>query len=96
MEKIPGKEMNFLTHENSRISAAMVWLVAYLSYNAFTMTGAVLAVSSAFTIIGFWIYDFTTGGTINTYIGLIFILILIGIFSDRLGDDSCRRTLAAS
>jgi NapC/NirT cytochrome c family, N-terminal region len=54
--------------------------VAYLSYNAFTMTGAVLAVSSAFTIIGFWIYDFTTGGTINPYIGLIFILILPGIF----------------
>jgi hypothetical protein len=54
--------------------------VAYLSYNAFTMTGAVIAISSAFTIVGFWIYDFTTGGTINPYIGLIFILILPGIF----------------
>ena len=54
--------------------------VAYLSYNAFTMIGAVVAVSSAFTVVGFWIYDFTTGGPINPYIGLIFILILPGIF----------------
>jgi hypothetical protein len=53
---------------------------AYFSHNALTMTGAVLAISSAFTVIGFWIYDFTTGGTINPYIGLIFILILPGIF----------------
>jgi len=53
---------------------------AYLSYNAFSMTGAVLAISAAFTIIGFWIYNFTTGGTINPYIGVIFILILPGIF----------------
>lgn len=53
---------------------------AYLSYNAFTMAGAVLAISSAFTVIGFWIYDFTSGGTINPYVGLIFILILPGIF----------------
>lgn len=58
------------------------WLrpAAYLSYNAFSMMGAVLASSSAFTIVGFWIYDFTTGGTINPYIGVIFILILPGIF----------------
>jgi nitrate/TMAO reductase-like tetraheme cytochrome c subunit len=53
--------------------------VAYFSYNPLTMTGVVLAVSSAFTVIGFWIYDFTTGGTINPYIGVIFILILPGI-----------------
>jgi hypothetical protein len=53
---------------------------AFLSYNIFTLTGAVLAISSAFTIVGFWIYDFTTGGSINPYIGLIFILILPGIF----------------
>lgn len=53
---------------------------AYLSYNVFTLTGAVLAISSAFTIVGFWVYDFTTGGTINPYIGVIFILILPGIF----------------
>ena len=53
--------------------------LAYLSYNPLTMTGAVLAISSAFTIIGFWIYDFTIGGTINPYIGVIFILILPGI-----------------
>lgn len=54
--------------------------VAYLSYNAFTINGAVVAASSAFTIVGFWIYDFTTGGTVNPYIGLIFLLILPGIF----------------
>jgi hypothetical protein len=54
--------------------------VAYLSYNAFTMVGAVLTTSSAFTIIGFWIYDFTTARTVNPYIGVIFLLILPGIF----------------
>jgi NapC/NirT cytochrome c family, N-terminal region len=53
--------------------------LAYLSYNTLSMTGAVLAVSSAFTIVAFWIYDFTTSGTINPYIGVIFILILPGI-----------------
>ncbi len=53
---------------------------AYLSYNAFSLIGAVLTTSTAFTILGFWIYDFTGGGTVNPYIGLIFFLILPGIF----------------
>lgn len=53
----------------------------FLSYNAFTVIGAVLVTSSAFTILGFWIYDFTTHGSVNPYIGLIFFLILPGIFA---------------
>lgn len=52
---------------------------AYLSYNPLTMTGAVLTVSSAFTVIAFWVYELTIGGTFNPYIGVIFILILPGI-----------------
>ena len=68
---------------------------AYLSHNAFTMVGAVLAISSAFTVIGFWIYDFTTGGTINPYIGLIFILILPGIFVVGLAMLPIGRSLAS-
>ena len=50
--------------------------VVYLSYNAFAMTGAVLTTSSGITLIGFWVYDFTTLRTVNPYIGLIFFLIL--------------------
>ena len=68
---------------------------AYLSHNAFTMVGAVLAISSAFTVVGFWIYDFTTGGTINPYIGLIFILILPGIFVVGLAMMPIGRSLAS-
>jgi nitrate/TMAO reductase-like tetraheme cytochrome c subunit len=44
------------------------------------MAGAVLTISSALTIVGFWIYDFTIGGAVNPYIGVIFFLILPGIF----------------
>ncbi len=53
----------------------------YLSYNAFTIVGAVLTTSSAITMICFWAFDFTTARTINPYIGVIFVLILPGIFA---------------
>jgi nitrate/TMAO reductase-like tetraheme cytochrome c subunit len=53
---------------------------AYLAYNPFTIIGVVLATSSAFTIICFWMFDLVTGGTMNPYLGVIFFLILPGIF----------------
>src|SRR5579862_2752123 len=54
---------------------------AYLSQNAVTMAGAVLTTSSAFTILAYWIFDLTAGGTTNPYLGVIFFLILPGIFA---------------
>jgi hypothetical protein len=55
--------------------------IAFLSHNSFTMAGAILTTSSAFTILGFWVIDLVTGGTINPYLGVIFFLILPGIFA---------------
>jgi nitrate/TMAO reductase-like tetraheme cytochrome c subunit len=54
---------------------------AHLSQNVLTMAGAVLTTSSAFTILGYWLFDLTTGGTNNPYLGVIFFLILPGIFA---------------
>ncbi|MGD0840575.1 MAG: NapC/NirT family cytochrome c [Candidatus Acidiferrales bacterium] len=53
---------------------------AYLGRNRLTLAGAVLTTSSAVTLISFWLLDIVVGGTINPYIGLIFLLILPGIF----------------
>jgi len=53
----------------------------YLAHNGLTMAGGVLTTSSALTIIAFWMFDLATGGTINPYVGVIFFLILPGIFA---------------
>jgi nitrate/TMAO reductase-like tetraheme cytochrome c subunit len=55
-------------------------LVVFLGRNPLTTAGAVLTTSSAITLIGFWILDLSVGGTIHPYAGLIFFLILPGIF----------------
>ncbi len=59
------------------------WLrpTAFFAHNRVTMAGAVLTTSSAFTILGYWMFDLATGGTGNPYIGVIFFLILPGIFA---------------
>ncbi|MFZ3200976.1 MAG: NapC/NirT family cytochrome c [Candidatus Acidiferrales bacterium] len=44
------------------------------------LAGAVLTTSSAITLIGFWLFDIVVGGTIHPYVGLIFFLVLPGIF----------------
>jgi nitrate/TMAO reductase-like tetraheme cytochrome c subunit len=53
---------------------------AYLGRNPVTLAGAVLTTSSALTLIGFWLFDIVIGGTIHPYVGLIFFLVLPGIF----------------
>ena len=52
----------------------------YLGNNPITLTGAVLTTSSALTIIGFWLFEVVGGGPVHPYLGLIFFLILPGIF----------------
>jgi hypothetical protein len=58
------------------------WLrpIAIAANNRLTMAGAVLAISSAITIVMFWTFDLITGGPIHPYVGVIFFLILPGIF----------------
>jgi NapC/NirT cytochrome c family protein len=53
---------------------------AFLGRNALTLAGAILTTSSAITLIGFWLMDLAVGGTFPPYVGLIFFLILPGIF----------------
>ena len=55
-------------------------LAAYLGRNPLTMLGAALTTSSALTLIGFWLFDIASGGTVHPYVGVIFFLILPGIF----------------
>ena len=45
-----------------------------------SLAGAVLTTSSAITLIAFWLFDIVIGGTIHPYVGVIFFLILPGIF----------------
>ena len=52
----------------------------YLGQNPLTLAGAVLVTSSAITLIGFWIFDIVGGGGIQPYVGIIFFLLLPGVF----------------
>jgi hypothetical protein len=52
----------------------------FLGRNPLTLAGAVLTTSSAFTLISFWLFDIVAAGTINPYLGLIFYLVLPGVF----------------
>ena len=55
---------------------------AYLGRNTLTLTGAVLTTASALTIISFWVFEIMLGGGAETYpyAGIVFFLILPGIF----------------
>ena len=55
---------------------------AYLGRNPITLTGAVLTTASAFTIVSFWVFEIVLGGGAATYpyAGIVFFLILPGIF----------------
>jgi nitrate/TMAO reductase-like tetraheme cytochrome c subunit len=55
-------------------------LSAYLGRNTLTTVGAILTTSSAVTLIGFWFIDIAVGGPINPYAGLVFFLVLPGLF----------------
>lgn len=61
---------------------ARPWLrpAAYLGRNPVTFAGAILTSSSAITLIAFWLFDVIGGGTLHPYVGVIFFLILPGIF----------------
>ena len=59
-----------------------IWLrpAAYLGQNSITLAGAILTTSSAITLVAFWLFDIIVGGTLHPYVGVIFFLILPGIF----------------
>ena len=59
-----------------------LWLrpVFYLGHNALTLVGVVLTTSSAFTLISFWALEILKGGPVHAYTGIIFFLILPGVF----------------
>ncbi len=52
----------------------------YLGHNAITLTGAVLTTSAALTLLGFWAFEIVRGGPIHPYAGIVFFLILPGVF----------------
>lgn len=60
----------------------LVWLrpALYLGQNPVSLTGAVLTTSSAITLLGFWFFEIVQGGPIHPYTGIVFFLILPGIF----------------
>src|SRR6202451_423764 len=54
--------------------------IDFLGQNPVTLTGAVIATSTALTTIAFWFYDIFLPGPPHPYIGLLVFLILPGIF----------------
>ncbi|MGA8222396.1 MAG: NapC/NirT family cytochrome c [Candidatus Acidiferrales bacterium] len=52
----------------------------YLGRNTLTLTGAVLTTSSALTLVAFWIFNILMARSVDPYLGIIFFLILPGIF----------------
>src|SRR5574341_1243408 len=59
-----------------------LWLrpAFFLGHNVLTLIGAVLATSSALTMIAFWVFEVLGGGEVNPYVGILILLILPGIF----------------
>ncbi len=53
---------------------------AYFAQSPLSTFGAALTTSSAITLLGFWLFDLVVGGTFHPYVGLIFFLVLPGIF----------------
>jgi nitrate/TMAO reductase-like tetraheme cytochrome c subunit len=54
--------------------------IYFLGQNPVTLTGAVIATSTALTTIAFWFYDIFLPGPPHPYIGLLVFLILPGVF----------------
>jgi len=52
----------------------------FLGRNSPTLTGAVLTTSSALTLVAFWIFNILMARSVDPYTGIIFFLILPGIF----------------
>ena len=58
------------------------WLrpAVYLGQNGLSLAGAVITTSTALTLLGFWLYEIVKGGAIHPYTGIVFFLILPGVF----------------
>lgn len=52
----------------------------YLSHNSITLAGAIITTSSAFTLLGFWLFEIFISGHVHPYAGIVFFLILPGVF----------------
>jgi nitrate/TMAO reductase-like tetraheme cytochrome c subunit len=63
-------------------STATRWLrpAVYLGHNGLTLTGAVITTSTALTLLAFWMYEIVKGGPIHPYTGIVFFLVLPGVF----------------
>ncbi len=56
----------------------------YLGHNAITLVGAVLTTSAAITLLSFWVFEIVKGGPIHPYAGIVFFLVLPGVFGAGL------------
>src|SRR5262249_54124089 len=58
------------------------WLrpAVYLGQNPISLTGAILTTSAAVILIAFWGFLIERGGAVHPYYGILFFLILPGIF----------------
>jgi len=52
----------------------------YLGQNPISLTGAILTTSAGLTLVTFWAYEILKGGPIHPYTGIVFFLVLPGIF----------------
>jgi NapC/NirT cytochrome c family, N-terminal region len=59
-----------------------LWLrpAFFLGHNVLTLAGAVLTTSSALTLLTFWVLLIIQGGRVHPYTGIVFFLILPGVF----------------
>jgi hypothetical protein len=55
-------------------------LAFHLGGNGLTLLGAVLTTSSGITLVAFWVLELSTGRPLHPYAGIVFILILPGVF----------------
>lgn len=61
---------------------AKTWLrpIVFLGQNSISVLGAVLTTSSALTLLAFWIFELLQTRPIHPYAGIVFFLILPGVF----------------
>lgn len=58
------------------------WLrpLFYLGHNPLTLMGAVITTSAAATLIGFWVREMARSEPTHPYVGIVFVMILPGVF----------------
>jgi len=57
-----------------------VRLFFFLGNNSITLAGTVLTTSSAITLVGFWARELATNNPVHPYAGIVFFMILPGVF----------------